>query len=120
MGLFKKKKIQAASSDNTYLSLKEERRIAKENHKITKAYEKKKSRTNVPKEEYLTTMRDPKNVVEIDNLHTYFFTDIGVAKSVHGVSFDIPEGSVVGVVGESGCGKSVTSLSIMQIGRAHV
>ncbi|WP_335743720.1 ABC transporter ATP-binding protein [Thermoclostridium stercorarium] len=60
-------------------------------------------------------MRDPNNVVEIDNLHTYFFTDIGVVKAVNGVSFDIPKGKTVGVVGESGCGKSVTSLAIMQL-----
>jgi oligopeptide/dipeptide ABC transporter, ATP-binding protein, C-terminal domain len=60
-------------------------------------------------------MRDPNNVVEFDDLHTYFFTDIGVVKSVDGVTFDVPQGKTVGVVGESGCGKSVTSLSLMQL-----
>lgn len=60
-------------------------------------------------------MRDENNIVEFDNLHTYFFTDAGVVKAVDGVSFDIPKGATVGVVGESGCGKSVTSLSIMQL-----
>ena len=60
-------------------------------------------------------MRDPNNVVEFDNLHTYFFTDIGTVKAVDGVSFDVPKGKTVGVVGESGCGKSVTSLSLMQL-----
>ena len=65
--------------------------------------------------EYTTQMKDPANAVEFDNLHTYFFTDTGVVKSVDGVSFEVPIGKTVGVVGESGCGKSVTSLSLMQL-----
>ena len=69
----------------------------------------------MPESEYLTQMRDSKNAVEFDNLHTYFFTDTGVVKSVDGVSFEVPIGKTVGVVGESGCGKSVTSLSLMQL-----
>ena len=60
-------------------------------------------------------MRDPNNVVEFDNVCTYFFTDIGTVRAVDGISFDIPKCSTVGVVGESGCGKSVTSLSLMQL-----
>ena len=60
-------------------------------------------------------MHDPNNAVEFDNLHTYFFTDTGVVKSVDGVTFSVPIGKTVGVVGESGCGKSVTSLSLMQL-----
>ena len=60
-------------------------------------------------------MRDPANALEIEGLRTYFFTDIGTSKAVDGVSFDVPRGKTVGVVGESGCGKSVTSLSIMQL-----
>ena len=60
-------------------------------------------------------MKNPENVVEFDNVHTYFFTDIGTVKAVDGVSFEIPQGKTVGVVGESGCGKSVTSLSLMQL-----
>ena len=60
-------------------------------------------------------MHDPGNAVEFDNLHTYFFTDAGTVKAVDGVSFDVPIGKTVGVVGESGCGKSVTSLSLMQL-----
>jgi len=98
-----------------YISAREARQIAKENKKIMMQYEKLYNRKNVPEEEYRTLMRDPNNVVEIDNLHTYFFTDIGVVKAVNGVSFDIPKGKTVGVVGESGCGKSVTSLAIMQL-----
>ncbi len=100
---------------NNYISAKESRNISKENRKITREYEKKRNRTNVPEAEYLTTMRDSNNVVEFENLHTHFFTDIGVVKAVDGVSFDIPQGKTVGVVGESGCGKSVTSLSLMHL-----
>ena len=86
-----------------------------ENRRITTAMEKKYQRKRVPESEYLTQMRDPKNVVEFDDLHTYFFTDTGTVKAVDGVSFDVPQGVTVGVVGESGCGKSVTSLSLMQL-----
>ncbi|MGN1078196.1 MAG: ABC transporter ATP-binding protein [Candidatus Gallimonas sp.] len=63
-------------------------------------------------------MRDENNIVEIDGLKTCFFTDSGTVMSVNGVSFDIPKNKIVGVVGESGCGKSVTSLSIMQLVQA--
>ena len=69
----------------------------------------------MPESEYLTQMKDNANVLEIDNLHTYFFTDVGTVHSVDGISFNVPVGKTVGVVGESGCGKSVTSLSIMQL-----
>ncbi len=69
----------------------------------------------MPESEYTTTMRDADNAVEFDNLHTYFFTDAGTVKSVDGVTFEVPIGKTVGVVGESGCGKSVTSLSLMQL-----
>ena len=98
-----------------YLSAKESRRISKENRRITNEFEKKRKRKNIPESEYLTEMHDPNNAVEFDNLHTYFFTDTGVVKSVDGVTFEVPIGKTVGVVGESGCGKSVTSLSLMQL-----
>ena len=104
-----------AKKQDGYLSAKESRRISKENRRITNEYEKKRKRKNVPESEYLTAMHDPNNAVEFDNLHTYFFTDVGVVKSVDGVTFDVPIGKTVGVVGESGCGKSVTSLSLMQL-----
>ncbi len=104
-----------AKKQDGYLSARESRRISKENRRITNEYEKKRKRKNVPESEYLTTMHDPNNAVEFDNLHTYFFTDVGVVKSVDGVTFDVPIGKTVGVVGESGCGKSVTSLSLMQL-----
>ena len=98
-----------------YLSAKESRKISRENRKITKALEKKYKRKNVPEEEFLTHMHDPANVLEIENLHTYFFSDVGTVKAVDGIDFEVPIGKTVGVVGESGCGKSVTSLSIMQL-----
>ena len=98
-----------------YLSARESRRISKENRRITAQFEKKRKRKKVPESEYLTQMHDSANAVEFDNLHTYFFTDAGTVKSVDGVTFDVPLGKTVGVVGESGCGKSVTSLSLMQL-----
>ena len=110
MGLFKKK-----AKGVNYISASETRKISRENRKITREYEKQRNRKNIPREEYVTKMKNPKNIVEFDNLQTYFFTDIGVVKSVDGVSFEIPQGATVGVVGESGCGKSVTSLSLMQL-----
>lgn len=54
-------------------------------------------------------------VLEVKDLNTHFFTDEGVVKSVDGVSFHIDSEETLGIVGESGCGKSVTSLSIMQL-----
>ncbi len=98
-----------------YLSGREARRIAKENRRITNALENQRHRKNAPECEYLTQMADPNNPVEFVNFHTYLYTAAGVVKSVDGVSFEVPIGKTVGVVGESGCGKSVTSLSLMQL-----
>jgi peptide/nickel transport system ATP-binding protein/oligopeptide transport system ATP-binding protein len=55
------------------------------------------------------------NLIEVRNLKTHFFTDEGVARAVDGVSFAIKPHETLGLVGESGCGKSVTSLSIMRL-----
>lgn len=115
MAFWNKKQNGKKSLDPNYISAADSARIARENRKITTAYEKKRSRKNVPESEYLTKMRDPKNVVEFDDVHTYFYTDIGTVHAVDGVTFDIPASSTVGVVGESGCGKSVTALSLMQL-----
>ena len=97
-----------------YISLKESRQIIKYNIQQMKHYEALKRR-NVEPIEYTVKMKNSNNIIEIDNLKTCFFTDNGTVMSVNGVSFDIPKNSIVGVVGESGCGKSVTSLSIMQL-----
>lgn len=105
----------ARRKDVNYISRRESARISRENRRITNAIERKRNRRHIDPSEYTTRMRDPNNVVEFDNVHTYFFTDIGTVRAVDGVSFDVPQGKTVGVVGESGCGKSVTSLSLMQL-----
>lgn len=65
------------------------------------------------KETYLTQMENSDNVLEVSDLQTCFYTDQGQIRAVDGVSFSIPTGKTVALVGESGCGKSVTSLSVM-------
>jgi len=54
-------------------------------------------------------------LLQIKDLHTYFYTDEGTVKAVNGIDFSIRKGETVGLVGESGCGKSVTALSIMRL-----
>jgi len=58
---------------------------------------------------------DKKYLLEVDNLHTSFFTDAGEVCAVNGISFNLEKGKTLGIVGESGSGKSVTAYSIMQI-----
>lgn len=107
----------AEKKNNNYLSRSESKNILKHNIKMMKYYEKEKRRKKDPSE-YTTVMRDENNIIELDNLETCFYTDNGTVMSVNKVSFDIPKNKIVGVVGESGCGKSVTSLSIMQLVQA--
>ena len=114
MSIFKKKTENNQSSDKHYLTSKEIKEIAKANAKVMKDLEKKKYR-KCDESEFITSMDDDANILEIEDLHTYFFTDQGIVKAVNGVSFNIPKGSTVGIVGESGCGKSVTSMSIMRL-----
>ncbi len=103
-----------AQKYSNYISIKESRKIIKYNLGQMKHYEKlKRQKRDVS--EYTVPMKDENNLIEIEDLETFFFTDTGTVKSVNGVSFNIPKNKVVGVVGESGCGKSVTSLSIMQL-----
>ncbi len=105
---------EKAKKPSNYISIKESRKIIKYNIKQMKHYEAlKKQHRNV--KEYTSVMKDENNLIEIENLKTCFFTDNGTVMSVNGVSFNIPKNKIVGVVGESGCGKSVTSLSIMQL-----
>ena len=90
------------------------REVKKENARRYRALKKEKKR-KIPESEYLTRMKDPDNILEIDNLHTFFYTDVGTVRAIDGVTFEVPRGKTVGIVGESGCGKSVTSLSVMRI-----
>ena len=99
------------------LTLKESRAIIKSNVKQMKEWEKKKRVKKEPKD-FTTVMKNPDNVLEVDQLQTCFFTDNGIVRSVNNISFEVPKDSIVGLVGESGCGKSVTSLSIMQLVQA--
>lgn len=103
--------------DSNYISIKESRKIIKYNNRQMRYYEAQKRRKKEEKD-YTTVMKDENNIIEIDGLKTVFFTDNGTVMSVNGVSFDIPKSKIVGVVGESGCGKSVSSLSIMQLVQA--
>lgn len=106
-----------AKKNSNYLSNKESKQIARYNVEQMRYYEKEKKRKKDPSE-YTTVMKNPNNIIEIDDLVTCFFTDNGTVKSVNHVSFDLPKDKIIGVVGESGCGKSVTSLSIMQLVQA--
>ena len=60
-------------------------------------------------------MENNNNVLEIRGLNSYFFTEKGVAPAVDGLDLDIPKGKIIGLVGESGCGKSMTAKSIMDL-----
>ena len=95
-----------AKNQDGYLSAKESRRISKENRRITDQYEKRRKRRNVPESEYTTQMKDPANAVEFDNLHTYFFSDVGTVRAVDGVSFSVAEGEILGIIGPNGIRKS--------------
>lgn len=93
---------------------KDLKKVKRFNAKVYRRFARKQHR-RVPESRYKTTMKNPENVLEIDGLHTYFYTDIGTVRAVDGVTIQIPRGKTVGVVGESGCGKSVTSLSILRL-----
>src|SRR5688572_15244103 len=60
-------------------------------------------------------MHDPDLLLSVQNLKTHFFTREGVVRSVDGVSFGLRAGQTLGVVGESGCGKSITAKSVLRI-----
>ena len=55
------------------------------------------------------------SLLRVDGLKTYFYTEEGVVKAVDGVAFDIEPGEILGLVGESGCGKTVSALSILRL-----
>jgi peptide/nickel transport system ATP-binding protein len=116
-GMQKKNRVDGVD-DVAYLSLRDERRIEKENASVMRDFERRMNRKNVSESVYITKMKDINNIVEFDDLHTFFYTDIGTVKAVNGVTFNVPQGKTVGIVGESGCGKSVMSLSLMQLVQA--
>jgi len=106
--------VAEKNTNKNYLTGREIRAIAKANKKEIQRLEAYKNR-KADESEFLTEMKNPDNILEIEDLHTYFYTEQGVVKAVNGVSYDVPKHSVVGVVGESGCGKSVTSMSVMRL-----
>ena len=107
-------KDKKKKTEKHYLSGREIKKIAKENAKVMRVLEKKKHR-KCEESEFISEMKDDANILEIEDLHTFFFTDQGVVKAVNGVSLNIPKHATVGIVGESGCGKSVTSMSVMRL-----
>ena len=60
-----------------------------------------------------------KKLIEVNDLSVHFHTKKGIVKAVNGVSFSIEQGKTLGIVGESGCGKSITSMAIMQLIASH-
>jgi len=92
-----------------------EKKLAKEQKNLIHRLETGKKRNKIPPAEYLTAMHDPRNILEIEDLKTCFFTDAGIVKALNGVSIAIPRGKTVALVGESGCGKTVTGLSVMRL-----
>ena len=85
--IFKKKD----KKDINYISAKTSRQISSFNRKLTKKLEKERNDAGKDPALYTTTMKDPNNVVEFDNVCTYFFTDIYTVRAVDGVSFDVPK-----------------------------
>ena len=73
------------------------------------------TKRGAPKESRASGDNGDNTLLDIHNLHTQFFTEGGVVRAVDGIDFSVRRGEVVGLVGESGCGKSVTSLSIMRL-----
>ena len=100
--------------NKNYLTNREIKAIARANAKEIKRLEAFKNR-KAAEEEFLSEMKDDANILEIEDLHTSFFTEQGVVRAVNGVSYNVPKNAVVGIVGESGCGKSVTSMSVMRL-----
>ena len=80
------------SSSKHYLTGREIRAIAKANSKEMKRLEAYKNR-KASEEEFISELNNPENILEIDDLHTYFFTEQGVVKAVNGVSIDVPKNS---------------------------
>jgi len=104
-----------AKKQNKYITSGESKSISRFNRKVIRKIERQRAINGADVRAYTTKMHDENNVVEIDNACTYFFTDAGTVKAVDGVSLEVPKRTIVGIVGESGCGKSVMSLTLMQL-----
>ena len=81
------------------LTLKESREIIKNNLREMKRLEKIKRQKKTP-DQFTTVMKSNDNILEIEDLETYFYTDNGVVRSVNNISFEVPKDSIVGLVGE--------------------
>ena len=116
MALFNKNNNNNKKKAN-YISIKESRKISRENFKKTQELER--MRSLMTRDDYITEMKDKNNVLEIDNLHTYFFTDIGVVKAVNGFRSASPKGKTVGVVGESVAASQLPACLFCSLFRDH-
>lgn len=74
-----------------------------------------KTTTQAPVPVPAPSVDEEDNVLSVENVHVHFYTQLGVVRALNGVSFKVPRGKVLGIVGESGCGKSQTSLAVMQL-----
>ncbi|MDO4581467.1 MAG: ABC transporter ATP-binding protein [Bacillota bacterium] len=90
------------------------RRARHDNRRMIADYQRR-SRRHIPPEQYMCELHDAANVLEVEDLHSCFITEEGLLKAVDGVSFAIPRGQTLALVGESGCGKSTTALSLMRL-----
>ena len=97
MALWKK----ASDRNKGYLKAADARRISRENARAIRRMELRQDRRDVSPSEYTAVMTDPDNIAEIEHLRAWFFTDIGTIKAVDDVSFAIPRGKTVCIVGES-------------------
>ena len=86
--------------NTSYISGKESREITRFNRRLTRRLEKERANKSADPAKYTTTMRDDNNIVEFDNVCSYFFSDVGTVKAVDGVSFDVPRRATVGIVGD--------------------
>lgn len=105
-------RTDARDNNERLRNIVKKNKVAYRNYKLN---EKKLKKDRVSPSSYETKIKNPENLLEIDNLQTYFYTDAGTVKAVDGVTINVPAGKTVGIVGESGCGKSVTSLSVMRL-----
>lgn len=111
MALFQRKAKQHQSAQTAAQA----RLVSREKARAMRRLDRHHDRTDVPKSEYSAAMQDTKNTAEIDGLSVSFFNDSGIVRAVDGISVAIPRGKTVCIAGESGCGKSVTCLSMMQL-----